>query len=136
MQRPRKYSSLRWKGIGTRTTVRVPIPFLLTEEYFRGRSMRPHPAGPGLPVGRLNASGPRPCPTPFPSLFHGHHILGIVVPYRESSIVGRSVGDLAPRAQATGQVTALATCGTGNNVVPCMVDNFKDIGHLPNPCMG
>ena len=49
-----------------RTTVRVPILSLLTEEYFRGRSARPRPAGPGLPVGRLNVSGPRPCPPPPP----------------------------------------------------------------------
>ena len=54
------------------TTVRVPISSLLTEDYFRGRSARPHPAGPGLPVVRLNASGPRPCPLP-PSLVGTQH---------------------------------------------------------------
>ena len=42
-----------------RTTVRVPIPSLLTGQYFRGRPARPHPAGlpcPQTPVGLLNAN--------------------------------------------------------------------------------
>ena len=49
-----------------RITVRVPILSLLTEEYFRGRSARPCPAGPSLPVGRINVSSPCPCPPPSP----------------------------------------------------------------------
>ena len=49
------------------TTVRVPIPSLLTEDYFRGRSARLCPAGPGHPVGCFDVSGPRPCsPPPLP----------------------------------------------------------------------
>ena len=49
---------------------------------------------------------------PLPSLFHGHHLLGLVAPYRASIIVGRSVGDPAPQARATGQVIAAARRGT------------------------
>ena len=55
-----------------RTTVRVPILSLLTEEYFRVRSARPCPAGPGRPVERfkhLRSSSVSPPPA---SLFHGH----------------------------------------------------------------
>ena len=55
-----------------RTTVRVPLPSLLMEEYFRGCSARPHPAGPGLPVGFLTSPVPvrvlpPPLPIPWPS---------------------------------------------------------------------
>ena len=63
----------------TRTTIRVLIPYLLMEEYFRGRSARPHPAEPGLPVGLLNASGPRPCPPPPPT-YSLAIVFGVVVP--------------------------------------------------------
>ena len=55
-----------------RTTVLVPILSLLTEEYFRDRSVRPCYAGPGRPGGCFYVSGPLPCPPPPPSLFHGH----------------------------------------------------------------
>ena len=53
-----------------RTIVRVPIPFLRTEECFSGRPTCPHPTGPpgpGLPVGLLNASrSPFRAPPPPP----------------------------------------------------------------------
>ena len=42
-----------------RTTVLVPILSLLTEEYFRDRSVRPCPAGPGRPSVCFNVYGPR-----------------------------------------------------------------------------
>ena len=48
------------------TTVLVPLLSLLTEEYFRGHSARPCPAGPGRPVGCFDVPGPRPCPPPPP----------------------------------------------------------------------
>ena len=48
------------------TTVLVPLPSLLTEDYFCGRSARPCPAGPGRPVGCFDVSGPRLCPPPPP----------------------------------------------------------------------
>ena len=57
-----------------RTTVLVPIPYLLTEEGFCGRSARLQlagPPGPGLPVSLLNASWspfrvlPPPLPIPW-----------------------------------------------------------------------
>ena len=62
-------------------------------------------------------------PPPSPSLLHGHHLLGHVVPYRESIIVGRSVGDPAPPARAMGQVTALATRGTEKKTMKNLVQN-------------
>ena len=60
-----------------RTTVLVPTLSLLTEEYFRDRSVHPYTAGPGRPGGCLNVSGPRPCPPPplpipWPSLCPSH----------------------------------------------------------------
>ena len=61
-----------------RTTVRVPLPSLWMEEYFHGRSARPHPAGPGLPVGFL-----KPVPVRVllpPSLLLGPHHQGPVAP--------------------------------------------------------
>ena len=78
-ERPQKYSSVRRESIGTRTTVRVPILSLLTDDYFRGRSARPCPAGPGRPVGCIRFPGsarvlPPPLPIPWPSS------LGRVVP--------------------------------------------------------
>ena len=67
-----------------RTTVLVPIPSILTEDFFRGRPARPEPngtLGPGLPVGLLSASRPLFCDLPPPSLFHGHDLCrGLVSP--------------------------------------------------------
>ena len=47
-------------------------------------------------------------PPPPLSLFHGHHLRGLVVPYRASSSVERSVGEPAPQARTTG--TGYRTC--------------------------
>ena len=61
-----------------RTTVRVLLPSLLTEDYFCGRYARPHTADPGLPVGFLT-----PVPVrvlPLPSLLLGPHHPGLFAP--------------------------------------------------------
>ena len=64
-----------------RTTVRVPIPSLPTEEYFCGRPARPHPAGlpcPGLPDGLESSRALFRVPPPYP--FHRHACPGLVAP--------------------------------------------------------
>ena len=55
-----------------RTTVRVPLLSLLTEDYFCGRSALPCSAGPGRPVGCFPRLWSLSLSSPPPSLFHGH----------------------------------------------------------------
>ena len=66
---------------------------------------------------------PPQLPIPWPSS------LGLVVPYRASSIVGRYVGDPAPWVRATGQVNAFETRGTDNSDIlyGVRIKNLEDV---------
>ena len=99
------------------TTLLVPILSLLTEEYFRDCSVRPYPAGPGRPGGcfkrlwSLSLSSPHP---PYiMAISSGSHS-----PLKGNLLCfWTSVGETAPRARTTGQVTALARRGTGTQIL-------------------
>ena len=115
------------------TTVHVPITSLPTEEYFRGRPARTHPAGlpwPGLPD-VLNASR-APFRVSPPSPFHRHACPVLVAPFLLRAFCSglRSVGDPRHARGPRDQLTALENRGTLRYGLCCgllgfMCLNFK-----------
>ena len=87
-----------WNNYLPRTTVLVPISSLPTEEYFRGRPARPHPAGLpclGLPDGLDASRTPFRVPPP-------PHSISMHVLVRSHSIGSSSVVCSPWGTQATG----------------------------------
>ena len=99
-----------------------PTLYLLTEKYFRDRSVHPCPTGPGRPGGCLNISGSRPCPPPLPSLLHGH-LFWVAYSLTGQFAVMLNVPwvNLRHRRGPRAKVTALARCGTLQKIVAIFV---------------